>query len=126
MKPIATSLVMAGLLASAVPAHASLTVPPAVRVVNHCSREIVIAVRYKDIRGGWMTTDFSSVRSRGQHQRIASTDNGVIYIYAETNPRGTRWSGNHNVRVAGKTYPMKELRPNLNRQRNAYTVTLTC
>ena len=126
MNRIATSVVTLGLLLAAAPASASLTVTPAIKVHNQCGREIVIAVRYKDIRGGWMTTDFTNVRPRGTQDRIASTANRVIYFYAETSPRGTRWSGSHNVLVAGKTYPMKEVRPSLDRQRNAYAIRLSC
>jgi uncharacterized membrane protein len=124
MNRIAACVLTAGLVLTAAPASASLTVTPGVRVTNQCSREIVIAVRYKDIRGSWMTTNFTSIRPRGSQERVASTDNGIIYIYAETNPRGTRWAGTHNVQVEGKTYPMRELR--VSRRDNSYHVRLNC
>jgi uncharacterized membrane protein len=124
MNRIATSLLTAGLLLAGAPAKAELTVTPSVMVTNHCSREIVIAVRYKDVRGSWTTTDFTSIRARGTTERVASTDNRIIYIYAETVPRHTKWSGDHNVRVAGKTYPMQELR--LDKRNNTYGVNLRC
>src|SRR5262245_42107145 len=124
---IKRAVVMAGFLLWAAPAGASLTVTPGLTVSNRCNKDIVIAVYYKDSRGNWTTTSFTSIRAGGQKERVASSDNSIFYYYAEsTTGSPTRWSGDRDTKIEGKTYPMKEKKLNLDRERNRFLLELTC
>lgn len=124
---IITAVVMAAFVLWAAPAGASLTVTPGLTVSNRCNKDIVIAVHYKDSRGNWTTTSFTSIRAGGQKERVASSDNSIFYYYAEsTTGSPTRWSGDRDTKVEGKTYPMKEKKLNLDRDRNRFLLELTC
>ncbi len=120
-------MMMAGFLLWAAPAGASLTVTPGLTVSNRCNKDIVIAVHYKDSRGNWTTTSFTSIRAGGKKERVASSDNSIFYYYAEsTTGSPTRWFGDRDTKVEGKTYPMKEKKLNLDRERNRFLLELTC
>jgi hypothetical protein len=119
------AIVVAGLLLTPAGANAALTVTPGLTVHNQCAYDVTIAIRYKDSRGFWATAPFTSIRGRERKEAVISTDNSIIYYYAESSS-GVRWSGDHNVNVGGKTYPMKEMRLTLNQDRNRYYLGLTC
>jgi hypothetical protein len=125
MTHIIRAALFGGLMLAAAPAHAALTVVPGLTVHNKCPWDLAIAVRYKDVRGHWTTSGFTTVLARQRKERVISSDNSVFYYYAE-NSRGNRWSGNRNVQVEGKTYPMKETRLSFNRTRNSFTLGLIC
>lgn len=129
MHRIAKAILIAAFLLAPAPAGASLTVNPGLTVSNRCNRDIIIAVYYKDSRGSWATTSFTSIRARGQKERVASLalDNPTFYYYAEsTTGSPIRWAGNREVKVEGESYSMKETRLNLDRDRNRYLLELTC
>ena len=126
-RAIAHLALIAGFVLSVTPAWADLTVTPGLTVSNRCPKDVIIAVHYKDSRGNWTTTPFTSIRARGQKERVASSDNSVFYYYAEsTTGSSTRWSGDRETKVEGKTYPMKEKKLKLDRERNRYLLELTC
>lgn len=135
MKPLQTllpkAILTAALLAAALAptaADASLTVTPALTVVNKCPKSIVIAVRYKASSGNWETTNFIGMNGGDRKERIVSTSNSVIYYYAETMSETNRtvWSGDHNVTVEGKTYAMKRQELAFNAEHNRFVMSLTC
>ena len=106
---------------------ASLTVTPGLTVHNRCQKDIIIAVHYQDGRGKWTTTPFTSIRAGTQKNAVVSSDNTIFYYYAETTTGSpTRWSGKKNFTVEGKTYPMKEKKLDLDRERNRFYLELTC
>jgi hypothetical protein len=125
MTHITRAILISALVLAAAPAQASLTVVPGLTVHNKCPWDLAIAVRYKDVRGYWTTSGFTTVLARQRKERVISSDNSVFYYYAETS-RGTRWSGDRNVQVEGKTYPMKQTRLTFNRNSNSFTLGLVC
>ncbi len=125
MTLITRAALIGGLLLAAAPAHATLTVVPGLTVHNKCPWDLAIAVRYKDSRGNWATSGFTTVLGRQRKERVISSNNSVFYYYAE-NSRGGRWSGSRNVQVEGKTYLMKETRLSFNRNSNSFTLGLVC
>jgi hypothetical protein len=129
MHRIAKAILIAAFLLAPAPASASLTVNPGLTVSNQCNRDIIIAVYYKDSRGFWATTSFTSIPARKQKERVASLalGNPTFYYYAEsTTGSHIRWTGNREVKVEGESYSMKETRLNLDRDRNRYLLELTC
>jgi len=127
MNHIVKALVIAGFLIPPASAGASLTVTPGLTVHNRCHKDIIIAVHYKDSRGRWNTTPFTNIRARTQKEAVVSSDNSIFYYYAEsTTGSPTRWSGDKNFTVEGKTYPMKERKIDLDRERNRFYLELTC
>jgi hypothetical protein len=127
MHRIAKAILIAAFLLSPAPASASLTVTPGLTVSNRCNRDIIIAVYYKDSRGNWASTSFTSIRARGQKEDVASSNNSIFYYYAEsTTGSPIRWAGNREVKVEGKSYSMIEARLNLDRERNRYFLELKC
>lgn len=125
MRHILRAAAIGGLVLAAAPAQATLTVVPGLTVHNRCPWDLAIAVRYKDFRGNWTTSGFTTVLARQRKERVISSDNSVFYYYAE-NSRGGRWSGNRKIRVEGKDYLMKETRLSLNRNSNSFTLGLIC
>ena len=127
MRHLVKAIVMAGFLIPPMSAGASQTVTPGLTVSNQCHKDIVIAVHYKNSRGNWNTTPFTNIRARTQKNAVASSDNSIFYYYAEsTTGKPTRWSGESNFKVEGKTYPMKKMRLDLDEKRNRYHLELTC
>jgi uncharacterized membrane protein len=127
MNHIVTAIVIAGSLILPASANAGLTVTPGLTVNNLCHKDIIVAVHYKDSRGRWSTTPFTTIRARTQKNAVVSSDNGIFYFYAETTTDSpVRWTGERNITVQGKTYPMQEIKRNLDRQRNRYLLELTC
>ena len=127
MRHIVKAIVMAGFLIPPVSAGASQTVTPGLTVTNQCHKDIVIAVHYKDSRGNWNTTPFTNIRARTLKNAVVSSDNTIFYYYAEsTTGKPTRWSGESNFKVEGKSYPMKKLKLDLDEKRNRYHLELTC
>ena len=106
------------------PAGASLTVVPSVYVHNRCADSIVVALRYESSRGHWQTTNFVGLNGNDR-KRIASSDNGIFYYYAETMRKpGTVWAGDRAYTVGGKEYLFR--RKQLERRDNKYTLVLSC
>jgi len=125
MNGIAKGVMVAGLLLSPMGANAALTVVPGLTVHNQCPYDLIIAVHYQGSGGHWATAPFATIRGKERKDSVISTDNSIIYYYAESSS-GVRWTGNHNFSVGGKTYPMKEARLNLDQERNRYYLGLTC
>ena len=125
MNRIAKGMMVVGLLLSPMGANAALTVVPGLTVHNQCPYDIAIAVHYQTSGGQWATAPFATLRGKQRKDAVISTDNSIIYYYAESSS-GVRWAGNHNFSVGGKTYPMREARLSLNQERNNYYLPLTC
>ncbi len=125
MTRMAIAIATGGLLLVAGPVAASLTVTPGLTVHNQCARDVAIAVHYKDIRGSWKTSGFTTVRARERRHRVVSSDNSVFYYYAESRA-GNRWTGSRHFKVDGKAYPMREARLAFDRGSNSFTLELTC
>ena len=127
MNHIAKAIVVVGLLIPPASAGASQTVTPGVTVNNRCHKDIIFAIHYKDGRGIWNTSPFISIPARTQKNAVVSSDNAIFYYYAEsTTGSPSRWSGERNFKVEGKTYPMKKAELDLDRQRKRFYLELTC
>ena len=123
----AASVLIAGLLFSAVSAQAALTVTAGLTVTNACNRDIVIAVHYKGSGGGWITTPFVSIPANRTMDRVVSSDNSIFYYYAESQSDArVRWTGDNGFKVNGRVYPMKKAALNWDEGRNRYHLRLTC
>lgn len=109
-------------------AHASLTVTPGLTVANRCGKNIILAVRYKNSRGTWTTSSFVGINARNTKDNVVSTNNSIIYYYAESmdSANKTRWSGDHKVTIDGTVYHMKRKELTLNTDQNRYRLNLTC
>lgn len=126
-KVLAKTVVVAGFLLAVALAEASMTVTPGLTVRNRCDKNIIVAVYYKDSSGDWTTTSFTSIRAAGEQERVASSDNSIFYYYAEsTTGSPSRWSGDRQTNVRGKTYPMKRTKLTLDQDRNRYVLELSC
>jgi uncharacterized membrane protein len=107
MNSLVKASVLAVVVLSPASARASLTVTPGLTVHNKCGQHISVAVRYKASSGHWSTTPFTGISAREQKNGIAYSNNSIFHYYAEG--AGRRWSGDHNVRVGQKLYPMRRL-----------------
>lgn len=127
MNHIVRIVLLAGVSLAPTSVGASFTVTPGLTVHNKCHKDIVIAVRYRDGGGTWRTTPFNSIPARARRSRVVSSDNSIFYYYAEsTSGKPSRWTGDHNVRVEGKVYPMRRKELDLDRDDNRYSLELTC
>jgi hypothetical protein len=127
VKVVLTVAVIAAALLAPGLAGASLTVIPGLTVHNHCGKSIIFVARYQDVRRNWTTLSEIGLNGGDTKQHVAGLSSPVLYYYAESMDGGkTRWAGDQNVRVDGKTYPMKQKTLTLNTTLNAYRLTLNC
>lgn len=127
MKTALKALVLAVALMTPAVADASLTVVPGLTVRNGCGKHIIFAVRYQDFRRNWVTQSFIGINAGETKTHVVGMGGPVLYYYAETSDGAkTRWRGDHNVRVDGKTYPMKQKALTLRSAQNQYFLGLTC
>jgi uncharacterized membrane protein len=127
MNAIVKVAVIAGILLLPVSVGATLTVNPGLTVHNKCASDIIIAVHYMDTRGTWRTTSFIYIPSGAEKNSVVSSRNTVFYYYAETTSgKQARWSGDQNLEVDGKIYPMKKTILSLDRERNRFYLDLQC
>lgn len=125
MNAMLRSMLFGAGLCAALCAQASLTVTPGLTVINVCGQEIAIAVRYK-ATSGWTTTSFVNVRAGGSRDRVASTNNSIIYFYAQSLSGKHKWAGDVNHKVDGQVYGMKKKQLELDSERNRYVLSLSC
>ncbi len=83
------------------------------RVKNQCSKDLDVAIRYKNISGNWIFAKWyrldSGERSFLKHDNSRmKTKSAVIYSYAKT-ISGTPWdTGPYEFASGGRVYEMKK------------------
>jgi hypothetical protein len=124
---LAASVMIAGVLLSPAPAGAQLTAVPGVTVFNPCNRTMKVAIRYRTTYNAWKVDGFSRIPPHGSEERVASTRDGIVYVYVEGAQKHLLSQAHSEpVEIEGKTYVMARMELKTKGKTGDYEYTLPC